>query len=88
MQRAANLTFGQLKQNPLEQQYARDTWTAMLNRERSPEPPQGMRLARARSIQSKLAGIASGEGRPAPSILTREPQDNSRRMNSPQRINA
>jgi hypothetical protein len=72
MQRAANLTFGQLKQNPLEQQYARDTWTAMLNRERSPEPPQGMPLARARSIQSKLAGIASGEG--LPSALNPDPR--------------
>jgi hypothetical protein len=72
MQRAANLAFGQLKRNPIEQQYARDTWSAMQGGERSPEPPQGMPLARARFIQSKLAGIRSGES--LPSALNPDPR--------------
>ena len=72
MKRAANLTFGQLRRDPIEQQYARDVWSAMLNRERSPEPPYGMPLARARSIHSKLGGIATGEG--LPSALNPDPR--------------
>ena len=47
MTRSANLTFGQLRKNPVEQQFARDVWQATIARERSPEPPAGMPLSRA-----------------------------------------
>lgn len=40
--------------------------------ERSPEPPEGMSLARARSIQSKLTGIRTGES--LPSALNPDPR--------------
>ncbi len=58
--RMANLAISRFS-NPVEQQYARETWSSMIGQGRTPVPPSGVTRVRADEIRNSLADISRGD---------------------------
>ena len=65
MHQAANRLFGQLKRDPVAQQFARDSWAAMVRGEPPPVPEDESTKAVAGYVGRKLGDIVSGESLPS-----------------------
>ena len=72
MHQSANRLFGQLKRDPIAQQFARDSWAAMVQGSGPVDAPQGMPIRDVNYVLGKLRDIQSGES--LPSTLNPDPR--------------